>query len=652
MFLLEVTPIARGVLKDSLTYFSLQKAEPGQLVKVPVRGRVVSALVTSVRLAAAARTEIRTADFALRKIEKLHASELVLPSFVRAAGKTARFFAGHTGAVLSTFIPAAVLESPSTYHSESKVGSKAKKEEDTKSELNTKEDAIPLHKARELHSELQGLQAPSSERIAAYKSLIRESFARGQSVFMCFPTIAEIQDMLDPLSRGIEEYSFVLHGALPKKELLNSIRHALKKKHPVLIMGTGLFLSIPRRDFGVLILERAGSHFYHAETRPYVDVRVFAEYWAREAGARFIVADTVLPIEYLYRHERGELTEFHSLKFRLPSPAQSELVDMRQSASGEKRPFEILGRELRELLTRNKEEESRLLLFAARTGLSPQTICEDCSSAVLCERCSAPVTLHTRGGGRLFVCHHCGRDRAAEDQCKTCGSWRLKTLGIGTELVAEELKKLFPKTEVFRLDRSNVHSEKDAQAIIKKFLTTRGAVLLSTELALFYLYQNIEHVAVVSLDALFSIPDFRMNERVFSLTTALRLLASQTFLLQSRNVESRSLLCASRGNIIDFYREELEKRRAFNYPPFSILIKLSLEGRSDIIAREMDSIIKQLSPFEVSVFPAFIAGAKGKKILHGLISIPAEEWPHNELIKRLRILAPSVKVQVAPGSAI
>ena len=639
MRVVDVLPLSKGVFRDSLSYFTGDSAiRAGSIVSVPVRGKKILSLVASVRDAREIKTDLRRRNYALRKVESLKSSPFLLPEFLKAAEDTAIFFVGSTGSVLSAFIPKPILESKRTLaHTES-----------------ASSDGSLGKKVRETLA----LQASDEERFSEYKSLIRERFARGLSVFLCFPTTQEADELLTSLDRGIKQYSFVLHSALPKAKIISTWNAALSEPHPVLIIGTGTFLSIPRADIGTIIIERESSRFYKSGVRPYADVRVFAEYFAKARGLELLFGDIVLRVETIYKVEQGEYAAFGGvLKFRSLSGALYRIVDMRAGVSSDKdkkikNKFQILGDDIRTIITEGSKANEKLFIFTSRRGLSPVTLCGDCGTIVNCLKCVAPVTLHRGGAHTFFLCHHCGEKRDARERCRICDSWKLETLGIGIEAVEEAVKKLVPGLPVFRLDKDVAKTNKKALEIAQKFTDAPGGILIGTELATYYLKGPIENSAVVSIDSLFSLPDFRIDERIFYLLLSIRAKTTKRFLIQTRNIEATLLAHAALGAINDFYREEIEVREKFSYPPFSTLIKISTEGRREVIEKETATLEKFFEGYNISIFPAFISTVKGKYILNILISTLRSSWPDFELIRKLKSLPPAYKIQVDPESIL
>jgi primosomal protein N' len=236
--------------------------------------------------------------------------------------------------------------------------------------------------------------------------------------------------------------------------------------------------------------------------------------------------------------------------------------------------------------------------------------------------------------------------------CTVCGGWRLTPLGIGIQRVEEEIRIKFPDIDIFKIDTDTTDTSEKSHAVYNDFIMRPGSVLLGTEMALTYLPDKIDHIAIVSLDSLFALPDFRIQEKIMYTLIRLRNIATQSIVIQTRRAEEKVFEYGLKGNLSDFYRATLEERRQFRYPPCGTLIKLSIEGNKDPIAHQMAEIQKILEPCTVDIFPAFTASVRGNSIIHGLIKIEPHTWPNTTLMHKLRSLSPSVKVKINPESLL
>jgi primosomal protein N' (replication factor Y) len=225
-------------------------------------------------------------------------------------------------------------------------------------------------------------------------------------------------------------------------------------------------------------------------------------------------------------------------------------------------------------------------------------------------------------------------------------------LGIGTERIEEEVRAALPDSKIFRFDKLSAPTHKKATDLADKFYNSPGSIMIGTEYALLYLDKEIDSSAVASLDAFFSIPDFRINEKIFSIILKLRALARKHFLLQTRNPEAAVLSQGVKGNIIEFYREEIEARKMLGFPPFSTFIKISYAGKKEEVLEAMEKLKVDCAKWNVTVFPAFIATIKGEHVMHALIKLASKEWPNTELLELLRNLPAGYAVNVDPESIL
>lgn len=633
MNIITTIPISKGLSKESLSYFTSKNIEVGSIVSIPLRKKTVYGLVIKNEDAEKMKMEIKSLPYNIKKVESIESVDFISQDFIKGAQKISDYYAGSTGSVLYSLIPNIILE-------ESKNLSQG---------VSKKPEGIFF--------ETVLLQSGEEERYATYKSLIREEFAKGRSVFFCLPTIEDILKTKNSLEKGIEKYSFVLHSGLSKKEVVSVWKKILEETHPVLIIATGTFLSIPRKDIGTIVLEKESSRSYKMQTRPFVDTRVAFEILAKEMSVRLILGDVLLRVETLWEEKSGKYNELSPLKFRSISSAESELDILKSSQDMKKKEFSLLGQKLKDIIKKNIENNENTFLFCGRKGLFPITACSDCGTVVVCKNCGAPVVLYRSGNkGGLFVCNHCGERRDAGELCAYCKGWRLNPYGIGLERAVEEIKSAFPKANIFIMDKDHIKNHKQAVKVREAFYSTPGSIIVGTEMALTYLNEKVENCAVVSIDSYFSIPDFQISEKIFHILLEMRNLAKKIFLIQTRQHENsvgmKIFDYAIKGNLVDFFRDEIEGRKEIGFPPFSTHIKISIEGEKNKAKKEMEEVAFFLKPFEVSVFDAFTPGSKNKHIVHGLISIPKEEWVNKNLLDKLRMIQPHCSVKIDPASLL
>ena len=121
------------------------------------------------------------------------------------------------------------------------------------------------------------------------------------------------------------------------------------------------------------------------------------------------------------------------------------------------------------------------------------------------------------------------------ETCRKCNSWKLRDFGIGIDKISEEIKTKFQDIEIFEINKNNISTSAQIKKVIENFYQTKPSILISTELALPYLYKKIDTTIIASFDSLFSIPDFHIKEKIFNIMLNIKNITKNLFVIQSRN---------------------------------------------------------------------------------------------------------------------
>lgn len=614
-----VIPITRNIGRETLTYYTDQHVASGDIVGIPLRRKEVPALVVDVQSVKTQKAQLRSASFSMRKMKTVYTTSFFSPAFMSALAMAAEYFISSTGSLLNTLVPKDIL---------------------------TETFSIPKYTdQKETQHEIQVLQDNKHERIAYHKSLTRESFAKKQSVILIAPTRIHAEQYFEEMKRGIENHVVLLHSGLTKKKLVAAWKETLTNTHPILIVATPQFLSIPRNDIAMIILEEESSRHYKEKRLPYVDYRTFASFLAQEIRIPIVFADELVRLETLHKIQLGEAISIGRPNMHRTQKVQTHIVDMREYKKTSDTPFRTVSNDVLKTIHTMDKATDHCFIFSLRKGLYPLTVCGDCGNLVRCHTCHAPVVVH-KSTHNQFVCHKCGSTRNAEEKCAECDSWNLVPLGVGTTRVAEEIKESLPKIPVTLIDTDTM-TAKQIENAVELWLETPASVLVGTEIVLQYL-KKVTHIAVASLDTLFSLPDFRANERILKTILLLQSLADQTLHIQTRNPEQSIFKYALESNIAKWQQEELKERKQFNYPPFSTLIKITTRAPEEKLKEIIEKLEQLLTAYDPHTFAAFTPKTKGGYVVHTLLNVPSDTWPDTDLVSLLKNLPQQHIVQVDP----
>jgi primosomal protein N' (replication factor Y) len=155
--------------------------------------------------------------------------------------------------------------------------------------------------------------------------------------------------------------------------------------------------------------------------------------------------------------------------------------------------------------------------------------------------------------------------------------------GAGTERVASLITAALDPLPVFRLDSDSTGAA-GHDRVLAAFDTADAGVLVGTQMvAKGHDFPDVVLGVVLDADATLRFPDFRSEERTFSLVAQL---AGRTgrgprggrVFVQTLAPDADCIRSAARHDTAGFLAGELERRKALGYPPYSNLVRLEVSS--------------------------------------------------------------------------
>lgn len=624
MYVVEVIPLTRNTHLSSLSYYSAETYERGSIISVPVRKKDVPAIVVSIEPVSTAKTALRAATFSLRKLIPQENITVLPHSIINTAEELAKIIPAHVGNIIYSLLPPDIRsgERPYPYTAP----------------YNNEEDAIP-----------EVLTATRNDRFIAYRSHIRQAFAHRGSVLLVVPNSASVHTAANALTTGIEKRVVTFSSTHTKKQLASSYEAFTDFSAAKLIITTPSFALLDRHDITHIILEEASSPHYKAKTRPYLDTRDVIRRYATITKRALLMGD-ILPRteeEALRRDEIYSTFEEHPARLNFSNSFKIAIPPKPVKT----KEFSIFTDELNSVISNTITAKGRVFLLSARRGFSPLIICNDCGHILRCEDSGSPFHLYTktRADGseeRWLYCATSGKRIRALDTCPQCSSWRLREQGIGIQKAAAEARRLFPDANIITFDHTAANTHTKAKQLSERFYKEKGVIMLGTKMALPYVTGGFNTGGLLSLEALRAIPNWRAEEEVLHTLLTLRERSSEHFVIQTRDRTDPLLEHVKRGSIDKFYDEEIGMRQIMSYPPFATLIHLTWQGDKETLQKTEEEIGAVLHHIDMQCYN----NPKPSKtpVRHALIKIAHSDWPDNKLIERLRLLPPSIRVEINP----
>ena len=415
------------------------------------------------------------------------------------------------------------------------------------------------------------LEAAFPQRLAALIEACEETQHRGRSALILVPEIARATLLSATLRTvGIARVE-VLHGGLSPTQRAEVWRR-LRGPQPAVVIGTRSAVFAPVAEPALIWIEEEEDSSFKEERAPRYHAREIAQVRARHHGAALVLASAHPSLETL-----------HAIGSGAPPPVDLtraphlQIVDLRHSPRGV-----VLSEALLAGLNAALNAETQAILYLNRKGFAPALLCQECGAAPRCARCSATMTVYRRAGSLL--CHYCGGSMPMPETCPTCLAPRLEPVGFGTERVEGELRRVFPRARIARLDAETTPAPARAEAFRRQFRAHDLDILIGTQM----LFQgtplpSVGFVGLPHADAGLHLPDFRAAERVYhGLLDAMALARPAgeggRVVLQTYVPTHHAIRAVVAGDPSVFREQELAFRQALGYPPFMHLISLRVTG--------------------------------------------------------------------------
>lgn len=468
------------------------------------------------------------------------------------------------------------------------------------------------HQLTPQHSKLKPILLhgiTGSGKTELYLRAIGRAMRRGRQALVLVPEIALTAQLVRRFAARFPGKLAVLHSGLSLGERYDEWRR-LRSGEAMLAIGSRSAVFAPLPRLGVIIVDEEHESSYKHDAAPRYHARDAARALAELSGSALILGSATPSVESYQATRDGRMT-LVSLTERvgmgrdamglprsvaLPLPPV-KIVDMRRELQQGNRS--IFSRPLQKALSGALERNEQAILFLNRRGAAAFVMCRDCGHVISCPNCATPLIVHydeLEGGPppggydssyNILICHSCNHREMVPGQCPECWSPRIKSFGIGTQRVVEEVELLFPGTRTLRWDRDSVTRKGDHGRMLDHFLRHDADVLVGTQMIAKGLdLPLVSVVGVVAADTGLNLPDFRSGERAFQLLTQVagragRRSAGAQVVLQTYAPDHYALQAAQEHDYTAFFAQEIAFRQQAGYPPFSRLLRFIHTSGSD-----------------------------------------------------------------------
>ncbi|WP_298239263.1 primosomal protein N' [uncultured Algibacter sp.] len=445
--------------------------------------------------------------------------------------------------------------------------------------LNEIKESFKIHNTTLLHG------VTSSGKTEIYVKLIEDVLKKNKQVLYLLPEIALTTQLVTRLQNYFGEKVSVFHSKYSTHERVEVWNNVLNNSAKAqIVLGARSSIFMPFNNLGLIIVdEEHEQSFKQFDPAPRYNARDTAIVLANMHQAKTLLGSATPSLESYFNAQQNKygLVKITKRYNNVLMP-DIELVDLKEKHKKKRMKGHFSDRLIEEM-TETLTDGHQIILFQNRRGFSPIVECNTCGHSPQCPNCDVSLTFHQYRN--QLRCHYCGYNIIMHKNCEACGGVELDSKGFGTEQIEEEVKLLFPDNKVARMDLDTTRGKYGYEKIINALEQQEIDILVGTQMLTKGLdFRNVKLVGIMNADNMLNFPDFRAHERSFQLMLQVSGRAGRTeergkVLIQTYNPYHNILQQVSANNYIDMFKEQMNDRYNYKYPPIYKQIKITLKHK-------------------------------------------------------------------------
>ena len=531
MYICELLPLKTTKKIETLTYFTSLLVEVGDLVEINMHGQILKAIVLNYKSIKEAKTELRNADFKIKKIIKVIKEKYIRAELLREVYNISTLLGTSLANLFNTLLPVNILEN------------------------------IVFEKRKEANINNSKTMYYSSieEAVKEYEKYENKKIVKNISIIS--PTEKESKLLIREFKNYKKETNLCIHFSTPSLSFLSNI------------------------DIDTVFINNENSKYYYSAFKD-MDTKYVIIHLCKILNIKIIFVGNSLSLKSfsdINFNKKNSNINFKDKKLNIFIEKMNKENNIEKDIYLSENNKKILEKIIK------TETNKKIILYTHKKNNYSSIVCEDCGNIKKCNTCEKPLILYLHNNKNYLLCDMCkNREELSKlVKCDLCKSYRLKTLGIGTSSVTEHIKNIFKKEEkkleIYQTDSNITTTDAKVRAEIKKYYenTGKNKILITTEISLNYL-KDVDLIIVISIDSLFFIAEYTMDEQIFYLLNDLQnslnrnkqACINNNFVIQTRQSEKSFEKYFSFEN---FYSKELEIRKKLELPPYFYVLTYESE---------------------------------------------------------------------------
>lgn len=424
-----------------------------------------------------------------------------------------------------------------------------------------------------------------SGKTEIYLQAIKYVVELGKQAIVILPEISLTPQTIKLFAERFEGKIAILHSKLSPNQKYRYWQMIIKGQIQIVVGARSAIFS-PTKNLGIIVIDEEHEATYKSNDTPRYHARQIAFFRAEKTNSTLILGSATPSVESFYYAKNNKSNiSLLSLTKRAAAINMPEVTVIDMKKAKRSNIFNMMSEDLILEINKTLDKKEQVLLFLNRKGYSPVVSCSHCGYVLECPNCSVTLTYHKKKN--VIMCHYCGYTQFIKDKCDKCNIGIMERIGSGTEKVEENIKILFQDKVIQRVDQESMNTVKSYENIFKSFQKGEIDILIGTQMIAKGLdFPNVTLVGVILADTSLHIPDFRSAERTFNILTQVAGRSGRgdkkgKVIIQTYSPNHYAIECAKNHDYIDFYEQEIIKREALRYPPFSRLTRIVVRGEDE-----------------------------------------------------------------------
>lgn len=582
-FIVDIVPLTRisAARQPFFSYTFNKPLTPGTLVSIPFFRRSVEGVVIGNR-----NKSEHTGNFKLKAINRVIQESFVNEKQLELAQSISDYYLLPLGLALKSFTPKPTKERSKDH---------ILKHLTLKEIVPTDEQASAVANIASHKNQKFLLLGPSSSgKTEVYIHAILKMLEQNNDAqfLILIPELTLSDQAIERYGAhfGNQEKLAILHSKLTKGEFFTNWQK-IKNGQARIIIGTRMAIFAPFKNLSLIVIDEEQDPSYKQwDGSLRYDARIVCEKLSQIHGASLVLGTATPRIESFFKTQTADFVLLKlpnlSINGKTVKNASAEIVDMRKERwtdfKGKIKPnYSCISRQLQNEITYTLSNKLQTILFINHQGMNSFTICAnaECKEVLRCPNCQRTLIY---GNDGEYSCLHCSYKSGAFPTCKKCHGTAFKNIGLGTQTIQREIRKLFPQARVLRYDGAEAKAAGGYQKVYKSFKNGNYDILIGTQMITKgWDLPKVALIGIIDAGALFTIPDFFTDERAFQnivqasgRTARIGSIFPGKIIIQCYDPSNQVIQLAADKNFEAFYVKQLEQREALSLPPFGLIVKL------------------------------------------------------------------------------